>query len=67
MRKCFLIVSHSIKTVQKSIVDEHEWMRRVQFASEIEFIIYATRCTKSYVSYKLIVSGKYHGDPKEVH
>ena len=66
-RKCFLIVSHSINTVRKSIVDEHKWMNRVQFASEIEFIMYAIKCTKPYVSYKLIVNSKYHSDPGEVH
>ena len=48
--------------MQKSIVDEHVWMNRVQFTSEIEFIIYAIKCTKPYVSYEQIVKNKYHGE-----
>ena len=41
--------------MQKPIVDKHVWMNRVQFSSEIEFIMCVIKCTKPYVSYKVIV------------
>ena len=51
--------------MQKPIVDKHVWMNRVQFNSEIEFIMCAIKCTKPYVLHRLIISSKYHSDPRE--
>ena len=59
------VTQHDI--VQKSIVDEHVWMNKVQQISETEFVIYAIKCIKPYVSYGQIVKSKYHGDSREVH
>ena len=67
-KKDYLSIGHRITFFKKNCLttpEEREHIRRISYASVVEFIIYAMTCTRLDVVYSLGVVSRYQSDPDE--